>query len=53
MTLSDNLLLARCRSDKKAFLTGGFLKVIRSSTIKNAAKRISTSMDVRKAGTIR
>nr|WP_183897268.1 ABC transporter ATP-binding protein [Rhizobium skierniewicense] len=50
MTLSDNLLLARCRSDQKAFLSGGFLKVIRSSTIKNAAKRISTSMDVRKSG---
>ncbi|XUY25709.1 ABC transporter ATP-binding protein [Agrobacterium sp. rho-8.1] len=50
MTLSDNLLLARCRSDRIAFLSGGFLKVIRSSTIKSAAKRISASMDVRKSG---
>ena len=50
MTLSDNLLLARCRSDRKAFLSGGFLRVIRSSTIKDAAKRISAAMDVRKSG---
>lgn len=50
MTLSDNLLLARYYSDRKAFLKGGFLKVIANSTIKKAAKRISASMDVRKSG---
>ncbi|MDQ1185978.1 ABC transporter ATP-binding protein [Agrobacterium larrymoorei] len=50
MSLSDNLLLARCRSDRKAFLSGGFLNVVRHSVIKNAAKRISEKMDVRKSG---
>ncbi|MFK0382373.1 ABC transporter ATP-binding protein [Agrobacterium sp. NPDC090273] len=50
MSLSDNLLLARSRSDRKAFLSGGILRVIRGSTIKTAARRISETMDVRKSG---
>ncbi len=50
MRLSENLLLARYRSDAKAFLAGGFLNVIRNATVKNAARRISDAMDVRKSG---
>lgn len=50
MSLSDNLLLARARSDRKAFLTGGFLRIIRGSAIRAAARRISETMDVRKSG---
>lgn len=33
MSLSDNLVLSRNASDRKAFLAGGALKIIRSSTI--------------------
>ncbi|MFK0330924.1 ABC transporter ATP-binding protein [Rhizobium sp. NPDC090275] len=50
MKLSDNLVLARSKSDRKAFLSGGFLKIIRRSAVKNATKRISEEMDVRKSG---
>lgn len=50
LSLSDNLLLARNRSDAKAFLAGGALKLIRYDTIRKAAQRISEAMDVRKSG---
>ncbi|NLS06746.1 ABC transporter ATP-binding protein [Rhizobium sp. P32RR-XVIII] len=50
MRLSDNLVLARSQSDRKTFLAGGFLKVIRRGAVKNAARRISEVMDVRKSG---
>ncbi|HCL67017.1 MAG TPA: ABC transporter [Rhizobium sp.] len=50
MTLSANLVLARHESDRKAFLAGGFLGIIRQSTVKAAASRISEAMDVRKSG---
>jgi simple sugar transport system ATP-binding protein len=50
MSLSDNLVLSRNASDRKAFLTGGLLKVIRNGTVKAAAKRICEDMDVRKSG---
>jgi len=50
MSLSDNLVLSRNVSDRKAFLAGGFLKIIRNSTVKAAAKRICADMDVRKSG---
>lgn len=50
MSLSDNMVLSRNVSDRKAFLTGGGLKIIRSSTIKAATKRICEAMDVRKSG---
>jgi simple sugar transport system ATP-binding protein len=50
MKLSDNLVLARSQSDRKAFLAGGFLKIIRRSAVMNAARRISEEMDVRKSG---
>lgn len=50
ISLSDNLLLARCRSDSRAFLTGGFLEIIRHGAIRLATRRISEVMDVRKSG---
>ncbi|MGV1768188.1 ABC transporter ATP-binding protein [Rhizobium rhizogenes] len=50
MSLSDNLVLARSQSDAKAFLGGGFLNIIRRGVVKQAAKRISAEMDVRKSG---
>ncbi len=50
MSLSDNLILARCRSDARAFLAGGVLRIIRYSAVKAAARRISAAMDVRKSG---
>ncbi|MBX5040185.1 ABC transporter ATP-binding protein [Rhizobium lentis] len=48
MKLSDNLVLARSQSDRKAFL--GLLGVIRRRAVKSAARRISEAMDVRKSG---
>ncbi|MGF9691431.1 ABC transporter ATP-binding protein [Rhizobium sp. 0TCS1.26] len=50
MPLSDNLLLSRCRSDSRAFLSGGFASVIRHEAIRSAARRICAVMDVRKSG---
>jgi simple sugar transport system ATP-binding protein len=50
MSLSDNLILSRNASDRKALLAGGMLKFIRSSTVKTATKRICSHMDVRKSG---
>ena len=50
MRLSDNLVLARSQSDRKAFLGGGVLRIIRHSAVRMAAKRISEAMDVRKSG---
>jgi simple sugar transport system ATP-binding protein len=50
LTLSDNLVLARSRSDRRAFLGWGFLNVIRRGAVKIAARRITETMDVRKSG---
>jgi simple sugar transport system ATP-binding protein len=50
LSLSDNLVLARHRSDRRAFLGGGLLKIIRQGAVKAATKRISEAMDVRKSG---
>jgi simple sugar transport system ATP-binding protein len=50
LRLSDNLVLARSQSDRKAFLGGGMLNIIRRGAVKQAAKRISEAMDVRKSG---
>ena len=50
MRLSDNLLLARHRSDAKGFLGGGGLKTLQRAAIASAASRISKMMDVRKSG---
>jgi simple sugar transport system ATP-binding protein len=50
MKLSDNLVLARSQSDRKVFLSGGFLRIIRRGAVRNAAARISQAMDVRKSG---
>ena len=50
MPLSDNLLLARSQSDKRAFLTGGGMSVIRHDAVRSATRRICEAMDVRKSG---
>jgi simple sugar transport system ATP-binding protein len=50
LSLSDNLLLARSRSDKKAFLAGGPLAIVKRDAILSAARRICSMMDVRKSG---
>jgi simple sugar transport system ATP-binding protein len=50
MPLSDNLLLARSQSDRKAFLAGGLFSVIRHSAVRAAARRVCQVMDVRKSG---
>jgi general nucleoside transport system ATP-binding protein len=50
LPLSDNLLLARSRSDRKAFLTGGVLSILRREAILSASRRICSVMDVRKSG---
>ncbi|MFK0165480.1 ABC transporter ATP-binding protein [Rhizobium sp. NPDC090279] len=50
LKLSDNLVLARNQSDRKAFLGGGFLSVIRHGAVRQATKRICEAMDVRKSG---
>nr|WP_210300289.1 ABC transporter ATP-binding protein [Mycoplana azooxidifex] len=50
MSLSDNLVLARSQSDRKAFLGGGALGIIKSAAVRMAARRISAAMDVRKSG---
>ena len=50
MKLSENLVLARHMSDARSFLSGGFLKIVKSDAVKSAAKRISEVMDVRKSG---
>ena len=48
MTLSQNLLLSRCRTDARAFLSR--LGIIRNGLVAQAAKRINATMDVRKSG---
>ncbi|WP_439604061.1 ATP-binding cassette domain-containing protein, partial [Shinella sp.] len=50
LPLSDNLVLARNQSDRKTFLAGGVLGVIRHAVVRIASKRISETMDVRKSG---
>ncbi|MGE7370971.1 ABC transporter ATP-binding protein [Neorhizobium sp. NPDC001467] len=50
MSLSDNLLLARAHSDRKAFLGGGSARMIRHRVVKAATARICQAMDVRKSG---
>ena len=47
MTLSDNLLLSRYRTDAKAFLAAA--GVVRSGVVKAASKRVVAAMDVRKS----
>jgi simple sugar transport system ATP-binding protein len=50
MPLSDNLLLARSQSDRRAFLGGGGMSIIRRRAIGSATRRICAAMDVRKSG---
>jgi simple sugar transport system ATP-binding protein len=50
MPLSSNLLLARSQSDRRSFLAGGLLSVIRHQAVRAASGRICREMDVRKSG---
>ncbi|MCY6380778.1 ABC transporter ATP-binding protein [Hoeflea prorocentri] len=50
MTLSENMVLARHKSDSDAFLTGGPLKIIRYNAVLDASERIIKEMDVRMSG---
>jgi simple sugar transport system ATP-binding protein len=50
MPLSENLLLARSHSDKRAFLGGGRIAFIRRGALGSATRRICEAMDVRKSG---
>jgi general nucleoside transport system ATP-binding protein len=50
LKLSENLMLARSQSDRKAFLGGGFLRIMRRGAVRQATKRICEAMDVRKSG---
>ncbi|KGE00525.1 ABC transporter ATP-binding protein [Rhizobium sp. YS-1r] len=50
MPLSDNLLLARSQSDRKAFLSAGLAAIVRHDAIRSATRRICEAMDVRKSG---
>lgn len=49
LTLTDNLFLSRYKTDAKAFMRGGKLKLIAESALRSAAKRIIDTMDVRKS----
>lgn len=49
LSLSDNLVLARHKSDRSVFVSGP-LKLIRHSAVSAAARRIVEAMDVRKSG---
>ena len=50
LPLSDNLVLARNQSDRRSFLGGGVLGIIRHAAVRLASQRISQTMDVRKSG---
>ncbi|RWX76115.1 ABC transporter ATP-binding protein [Neorhizobium lilium] len=50
MPLSDNLLLARNQSDRRAFLGGGLFSIIRHASVRSATQRVCAEMDVRKSG---
>jgi simple sugar transport system ATP-binding protein len=50
MPLSNNLLLARSQSDRRVFLGGGALSIIRHRAVGSATRRICAAMDVRKSG---
>jgi len=50
LPLSENVILARHRSDAKAYLGLGMLKVLKRSVVRRTAARICEEMDVRKSG---
>lgn len=49
LPLTDNLFLSRFRTDARAFLRGGVLKMISQSALRSATRRIVERMDVRKS----
>ncbi len=50
LSLSENLVLSRHRSDKDSFLSGGMAKIINRDALQQATRRICDDMDVRKSG---
>jgi simple sugar transport system ATP-binding protein len=50
LRLSENLVLARHRSDAGDFLAGGGLRVLKRGAVQAASERIVAEMDVRKSG---
>jgi len=50
MSLSDNMILSRYRSDAATFLTAGPLQVLRRGAVLAASNRVIADMDVRKSG---
>ncbi|HET7412857.1 MAG TPA: ABC transporter ATP-binding protein, partial [Pararhizobium sp.] len=51
LPLSENIILARHKSDARAYVGLGALKVLKRGAVKAAAQRICETMDVRKSGT--
>ncbi len=49
MKLSENMLLARHRSDARAFLRGGLLGFVDRSSVEATTQRVIKEMDVRKS----
>ncbi len=50
LPLSENVILARHRSDASAYLGFGALKVLKRSAVRSTAARVCAEMDVRKSG---
>ncbi|MGN6550128.1 MAG: ABC transporter ATP-binding protein, partial [Pararhizobium sp.] len=50
LALSENVILARHRSDARAYLGFGGLKVLKRAAVRATAKRICAEMDVRTSG---
>ena len=50
LPLSENIILARHRSDAAAYLGLGPLKVLKRAAVRSTAARVCAEMDVRKSG---
>lgn len=50
MPLSENIILARHKSDAGSLLRGGVMRVLKRSAARATAARVCADMDVRKAG---
>lgn len=49
LPLSENIILARHKSDAREYLRGGWLKILKRSTVRATARRVCEDMDVRKS----
>ncbi len=50
LPLSENVILARHRSDARVFLGWGKLHVLKRAAVRSTARRVCEAMDVRKSG---